>query len=113
MIEPLSGPVTKKYADRSTMEIFSFGFLCDLCGKEWRSARYDFNPGDFASPLDPKVFQLLWRDQHEAAFARSNRDASFVFNRCPECGRRVCNECFHLAETGVSDICKDCLSKLT
>ena len=112
MIDPIRNPVTKKCADRSTMEAFSFSFFCDMCGEEWRSARYDFNPGDFAVPLDPKVFQLLWNDQHKAACERANRDASFLFNRCPLCGRRVCKECFYLAETGVTDICKDCLRDL-
>jgi hypothetical protein len=79
-----------------------------MCEKEWRSARYEFNPGNIAMPLESKVFQLLWNEQHKTAYERANRDASFLFNHCPVCGRRVCDECFFLAETGVSDICKDC-----
>lgn len=102
-------PVTKKRADRSTMEEFSFSFFCDMCEKEWRSARFDFNPGDFAAPIEPTIYQMLWNDQHKAAFERANRDACFEFNRCPVCGRRVCRECFYVSKTGVSDICKDCL----
>ena len=109
MAEPARNPVTKQCANHSTMDSFSFSFFCDMCGKEWRSARYDFNPGDFAAPLDPAVYQLLWNDQHKAAYERAKRDASFMFNRCPLCGRAVCKACFHLAEKGVSDICKECL----
>ena len=112
MADSLQNPVTKRYTDHSAMEGFSFSFFCDMCGEEWRSARYDFNPGDFAVPLDPKVFQLLWNGQHKAARERANRDASFLFNHCPVCGRGVCEECFYLAETGASDICKDCLRDL-
>lgn len=111
MIIPMRDRVTQKHADRSTMEGFSFSFFCDICGKEWRSARYAFNAGGFSPQMDFAVYQLLWNDQHSAAYARASRDASFEFNRCPECGRRVCKECFHLSETGVSDICVDCLRK--
>jgi len=109
-MEPLLAPVTKRRLDHSTMEGFSFSFFCDMCGREWRSAWYDFNPGGFIPPIDPEVYQILWSDQHKAAYERAKLDAAFVFNRCPACGRRVCNECFHLSETGVSDICKDCIS---
>jgi len=111
MVDPTRDPVTVKCADRSTLEEFSFSFFCDLCGKEWQSARYGFHAGDFAAPLDPKVFQLLWSAQHNAAFERANQDASYAFNRCPVCGRWVCEACFYLAETGISDICMDCLGE--
>ncbi len=105
-----SSPVTKRYADHSTTEGFAVGFFCDLCGSEWRSPWYAFHPEGFAPPIDPAVFQLLWSDQHRAALARAERDASFAFNQCPVCGRKVCGACFYLSETGVSDICVDCLN---
>lgn len=111
MIIPTSALSTRRHADRSTMEGFSFGFYCDACGREWESARYAFNSGGLAAPMDPAVYQILWNDQHKAAYERARRDASFAFNRCPVCGRWVCKECFYLSETGVSDICKSCLRK--
>jgi len=48
---------------------------------------------------------MLWCEQHKAAYERAKLDAAFVFNRCPICGRSVCNGCFHVSETGefVSD----------
>ena len=107
----MRNPVTRKHADHSTPEDFTFTFFCDRCGSEWRSPRYAFNPGDFAESLDPAVFQMLWNDQHAAAFARANLDAAFAFNRCPVCRRSVCGACFHLSEIGVSDICEDCLKE--
>lgn len=112
MISPIGKPATKKSIDHSTMEAFAFSFFCDRCGKEWRSAPYDFNPGSFAVPIEPAIYQMLWSDQHKAAYERSNRDASFAFNRCPICGRRVCDACFYLAKAGVSDICMDCRKKM-
>ena len=104
--------VTKKRADRSTMDAFSFSFFCDICEIEWRSARYKFNPGDYTAQINPVMCRMLWNDQHTAAYERAKRDAGFEFNRCPMCGRGVCNACFHLSGTGVSDICVDCLRKL-
>lgn len=112
MIGPSEKPVTRKYADHSTMEAFAFRFFCDRCGREWRSAPYDFNLGSFAAPKKPAVYQILWSDQHRAAYERAKRDASFAFNRCPICGRSVCDACFYLAKSGVSDLCKDCLKKM-
>ena len=112
MMEPPLNPVTKRRLDRSTMEGFSFSFFCDMCGKEWQSAWYGFNPGNLAAPMDPTVFQLLWTEQRKAAAERAKLDAAFVFNRCPVCGRGVCDNCFYLSETGVSDICKDCVSTI-
>jgi len=109
MMDATWNPVTKRCADHSTMEAFRFSFCCDRCAKEWHSARYDFNPGGFAPPIDPAIYQVLWNEQRKAAYERANRDACFEFNRCPACGRRVCKACFHLSGTGVSDVCKDCI----
>jgi len=109
MMDPAANPVTKKSADYCALEKFAFGFFCDRCGKEWRSMRYDFNPGSFVQPLDPAVFEILWNDQRRAAHERANREAALAFNRCRACGRWVCQACYCLSETGVSDICKDCL----
>jgi len=110
MPDPTLGPVTKRYADHSTPEGFAFSFFCDKCGEEKQSAWYAFNPGGFLPPIDPQVFQMLWNDQHKAAYERANHEAFFAFNRCPECERRVCTDCFYLSEMDVSDICKDCLA---
>jgi len=111
MPDPALDPITKRYADHSTPEGFAFSFFCDKCEKEQPSAWYAFNPGGFAPPIDPRVYQMLWTEQHKAAYERANREAFFTFNRCPKCGRRVCMECFYLAETDMSDICKDCLAE--
>ena len=105
----ISNPVTKKRIDYSTLKGFSFGFFCDMCGREWRSTRYDFNPGGFPSSMDLTVHELLWNNQHRDACERANREASLEFNRCPACSRWVCEACFFLSETGAPDICRDCM----
>jgi len=112
MTDPARSPVISSHADRSTMESFAFGFSCGLCGKEWQGARYDFNPGNLVLPIQPAIFQLLWNEQHRAAFDRASLEASFEFNRCPLCGRWVCKACFYLSGSGISDICTDCLSRI-
>jgi hypothetical protein len=108
MTETPLTPVTDRIIDRSTLEGFAFGFFCSLCADEWRGARLAFNPGAWADPIDPAVFRILWLDQHAAAYERAKLDASFVFNRCPICGRIVCDRCFHASESGVTDICNLC-----
>ena len=101
-------PARGRIIDHSTMEWFAFSFACDLCGKQWHSERYAFHAGTPA-PMDPTAHQILWNDQHDAACRRASRDASFAFNQCPVCGRRVCKACFYLSASGVSDICTACM----
>ena len=108
MTDSMRCPLTKRYMDRSTMDGFSFSFYCDRCSKEWRSVRYDFNPGSFVTPSDSAVYQMLWNDQHKAAYARAIREGALAFNLCPVCGCKVCQECFYLSEIGMTDVCTDC-----
>jgi len=109
MMNPAEKPVMKRRMDYSTMEGFSFGFFCDMCAKEWRSVFFGFNLGSSAESIDPTLYQMLWNEQHRAAYERASLDASFEFNRCPVCGRRVCKECFYVSGSGISDVCKECL----
>lgn len=111
MSEPLLGPITKTYTDRSTRKVFVFSFYCDHCGKEWRSAPQAFDPGELNSPTDIRVFRMLWNGQHKAAYEQANLEAIYAFHYCRECGRRLCTECFCRSETDIAEICKDCLAK--
>lgn len=111
MDAPLLRPITKKYADRSTAKVFAFSFFCDQCGREWRSTPQAFEPGRLKSPTDIRVLRMLRNDQHKTAYEQANLEALYAFFYCPECGRRVCVDCFCRSETDVADICKDCLSK--
>ena len=111
MKEPLLNPITKRYADRSTAKSFAFSFYCDQCGKEWRSTPQVFRTGNMDSPIDLRVIRMLWNDQHKAAYENANLEAIYTFYYCPECGRRVCMECFCRSETDIAEICKGCASK--
>jgi len=111
MNAPLLSPVTKKYTDRSTEKAFAFSFFCDQCGKEWRSTPQAFDPGELRSPTDLRVFRMLWNDQYKTAYEQANLEAIYAFGLCPECGRRVCMDCFCQNQAEATDICKDCLSK--
>jgi hypothetical protein len=95
--------ITRQYKDLSEHNKFAFAFYCDRCGKEWRSDAYEFNLAGFEPPLDEKIRSMLWNQQHEEAYERANREASSVFNRCPRCGCRICDDCLY-----ISSLDEDC-----
>jgi hypothetical protein len=103
--------ITSKFIDLSTADSFAFSFYCDDCGREWRSATLAFRCEGFSQPMEESVRSMLWNGQHEAAYERANREALFFFNRCPVCGRLVCDDCFHATETERTDMCRQCASK--
>ena len=109
MDAPLLGPVTAKCTDHSTTKIFAFSFYCDRCGKEWRSTPQAFAPGELGSPLDIRVFRMLWAGQHKAAYEKANLEALCAFYYCQACSMRVCMDCFCRAETDMAELCTACL----
>lgn len=104
-------PVTRKYTDESTMERFGFTFYCDRCGKAVKSVEYPYRPPFraklFLSASERQARELIWQKDHDAAYERANKDVLLSFNRCPQCGDRVCDECF--SDEGSS--CKQCEAK--
>jgi hypothetical protein len=109
MEKPLLSPITKRFTDRSTANRFAFIFYCDRCGKEWRSSPQAFRTIGMQLPMDLQVVRMLWNDQHKTAYKRANLEGAYVFTRCPECGCRVCMECFSRSEMDIMEICADCL----
>lgn len=89
-------PVTKKYADHSTQREFCFSFFCDRCGMEYKSECYPCSMAneDQTSADKQFAFALLWKNEHDAAYERANLEALMRFNKCPQCGDRVCDNCF-------------------
>ena len=105
-------PITKKYEDGSTLEKFKFTFFCDLCGCAVEEISYTYNP-----PFKPKFFiskseqrarELLWLHDHDSAYERANKEVLLQFNRCPACGKRVCEDCYHELE----GLCRECARKI-
>ena len=94
----MSASLTRKSTDHSSPEQFTFGFFCDCCGAEWRSLAIPFESGGFSAIEHETVRQLIWAQEHKAAFDRANLEAHFNFNYCPESGRWVCDECFEKNE---------------
>jgi hypothetical protein len=103
-------PVTKEITDHSTDRSFEFIFHCDGCRKEWRSSLIQFSKN--AEEYDKSTYALIWQVEHDAAYERANNEAIRNFNRCPKCGRMVCNECFVLdAGSKGEDLCSECVPK--
>jgi uncharacterized protein with PIN domain len=104
----MSLPLTRKSVDRSTAEQFAFSFFCDRCGKEFQSEILPFNQGTFTAIEHEEARQLLWAQEHKAAFEHANLNANMNFSRCPKCGRRICDECLCLDSRQKTELCKDC-----
>ena len=103
--------LTEKSIDHSSMDSFAFSFCCDRCGKAWRSETITFmNEGALEIDND-EVRKLLWMQDRSAAFERANLEAQFHFNRCPACGRWVCDDCFQPLVNDRYDLCCDCVEK--
>ena len=54
--------------------------------------------------------KLLWAHEHRKAFEQANLEAHLQFNRCPSCGKWVCDDCFCI-EVEKGRVCSDCCYK--
>ena len=98
--------VTREYKDHSTQSFFQFSFYCDVCGSVWMSERYPYSLRN-SMPVgtgEESARVILWKAEHDAAYERANTEALFHFNRCPECERRVCDNCICEIDT----VCRSC-----
>jgi hypothetical protein len=102
----MSKPLTKHSTDYSDAESFSFGFSCDICGKEWKSPVVPFGT-DFTTIELEEGRQMIWAQEHRAAFEQANLEAHLEFNLCPICGKRVCGSCFCFEKKNI-DVCNEC-----
>ena len=105
--------LTDKTADHSSLEFFEFSFYCDRCDKSWRSEAVLFAARGSPAIENDEVRKMLWEWDHRAAFERANLEAQFHFNRCPACGRWVCDDCFQPLVNDRYDLCRDCVAKPT
>jgi len=84
-----------------------FSFYCDQCGEGWKSLVIPFASGGFTSVEHEEARQLLWAQEHKAAFDQANLEAHWHFNYCAKCGKWVCDTCFD-ADGQNEHICKKC-----
>ena len=92
-------PVTQKMTDESEGGVYSFTFYCDICGSPKQSVPYQ---SDGKGGEDPDERE----NEHKVAYERVNTEAIRWFNRCPVCGRLVCDQCFRILDE--MDMCKEC-----
>ena len=99
--------------DESDEAGFSFVFKCGLCGYEWRSAHVPFDFSHIAEIAnDEKEQALFWVEEREKAYNAAKENAAIEFNRCPDCGTWVCDNCFYVTDEELTDFCKECIEKL-
>lgn len=98
--------ITRKYKDHSTEAFFRFSFYCDECGSVWTSEKYPYSLRNSppSGPGEKRARIMLWKAEHDAAYERSNTEAMFHFNRCPQCGKKVCDDCF----SEFDSVCRNC-----
>ena len=108
----LSEQAKIKVTDYSDENGFEFGFKCEHCGFEWRSERIPFKVNDISENLDTKDIELLWKDEKKRKFEMVVSDAVIEFNKCPECGAWVCDNCFFVDEGDLTDFCLDCIAEI-
>ena len=103
--------ITEKSTDQSDSIAFSFSFYCDKCGKEWTSETTAFSGMGSTAIENEEARLMLWANEHRLAFEAANLEAQMHFNRCPVCGKRVCNDCFCIEEREHGGVCKECIEK--
>ena len=103
--------LTEKSIDHSSREFFEFSFCCDRCGKSWRSGTVPFLQKGSPEIDNGEIREMVWERDHRIAFERANLEAQFHFNRCPTCGRWVCDDCFRPLVNDRYDLCCACVAK--
>jgi len=104
----MNRPLTQKSTDYSGNEQFTFGFQCDICGKEWKSGSMPFETGCFTGIETNEALRLIWAQEHRTAYEKANLEAHWHFNNCPKCGKWVCDDCFDDVK---GMFCKECIDK--
>ena len=108
-IDKLNTIIVKDYSDEAG---FAFIFKCGLCGYEWHSTYVPFDFTTVADVMDEMERTLLWVEDHAKAYDAAKQSAAIEFNRCPDCGTWVCDNCFYVTEDYVTDYCKECIEKV-
>lgn len=110
-------PITKKYADDSSLKQFRFTFYCDCCGKAIPTQAYDFHNNflkkKFLSNDEKEARAIIYASEHSKAYERANNEVRLNLNRCEICGNMVCEECSVYTDKLNGGICcKICAEKL-
>ena len=98
--------------DESGTESFVFSLNCSECGKNWKSTASRFSKAGVEPQNAAKqtIYQALYQRELQQAREQAVAEAVHHFNRCPLCGRLICNNCFLICED--LDMCRSCAEKL-
>lgn len=98
--------------DCSTLEEFRFLVRCQECGRTWRSSSVRFSKAGAAPTTENRkvILRALYERERVAAREKVAAEVPAIFNRCPVCGRLVCDRCFLICED--LDMCAACAGKL-
>jgi ribosomal protein S27AE len=103
----MSKPLTRQTTDHSDEKGFGFSFFCGSCGKEWKAPSVPFEIGGLTIEHE-EARLLLWANEHRIAYEQANLEALMHFNLCPDCGKRVCDDCFGFDEIRKEGVCRKC-----
>lgn len=98
--------------DCSTLEEFRFLVRCQECGRTWRSSTVRFSKAGIAPTTEHwrVILRTLYEREREAAREKAMAEVPAIYNRCPVCGRLVCDRCFLICED--LDMCVACAGRL-
>lgn len=98
--------------DCSTLEEFRFLVRCQECGRTWRSSSVRFSKAGAAPTTENRkvILRALYERERVAAREKAAAEVPAIFNRCPVCGRLVCDRCFLICED--LDLCIACAKTL-
>ena len=98
--------------DCSTLEEFRFLVRCQECGRTWRSSAVRFSKAGIAPTTEHRrvILRTLYEREREAAREKAMAEVPAIYNRCPVCGRLVCDRCFLICED--LDMCTACAGTL-
>lgn len=104
--------IKEAMGDCSTIGEFRFLLRCQECGRTWRSSPVRFSKAGAEPETEARqvIFRALYAREREAARERAAAEVAEIFNRCPVCGRLVCDRCFLICED--LDMCAACAGKL-
>lgn len=96
----------------SDADVFLFSLNCTECGKNWHSTPIHFSKAGIEpkSEFKETIYRTLYRREQQRAREQAVAEAAHYFNRCPLCGRLICNDCFLVCED--LDMCRSCAEEL-
>jgi len=103
--------ITKHTEDHSGWRSFKFEFFCDSCNKKWISPVFPFEAGKVSHIEYEETRSMIWAWEHQRAFEQANLEAHYHFNRCPECYKWVCDNCFDAEGESHYGLCRKCSEK--